>query len=166
LAFPPADPEVMYDLARNRFDSQLAAVESLDAKLAAFFGVGSALLGIVAAIYAIKPAAFAAGGWLVLALAMIVYVALAAACLAGMAPRVWDVGPAMEAIYNDHKNFSPTEIKWRASGTLLRLANQNKVLYDQKAGKASLSPILLAVLGGLVVASAVQVGFQASGFPS
>jgi hypothetical protein len=163
LAFPPADPEVMYDLARSRFDSQLAAVDGIDAKLAAFFGVGSALLGIIAAIYAIRPAAFPAGGWLVLELAVIVYVILAAACLAGMAPRVWDVGPAMEAIYNDHVNRSPTEIKWRASGTLLRLANKNQALYEQKAVMANLSPILLAVLGGLVVASAVLIGLQASG---
>jgi hypothetical protein len=58
MDFPASDPELMYDLARARLDRQLGVVDSIDAKLSGFFAAGSALLGIVAAIYAIRPSTF------------------------------------------------------------------------------------------------------------
>jgi hypothetical protein len=158
--FPPRDPEVFYDLARARFDRLIGAVDSMDAKLAGFLGVGSALLGVMAALYAIKPDSFKAGGWLVLAVSLVAYAFLAAYSLAGMRVRRWDMGPEMEEIYNDHIHYSQSEIKWRASGTLQRLANNNKAAYEEKAGAAKWSPILLAVLAGLMVAAAVTVALQ------
>jgi hypothetical protein len=160
MRFPPANPEVIYDLARGRFHQQLSAVDAIDTKLAGFFGIGSALLGIIAAIYAIKPDAFKAGGWLVLLLALIVFVLLVAISLAGMRPRGWETGPVMAEIYDDHIRYSDAEIRWRATGTLIRLYKKNKATYDKKVSSAKASPALLALLAGLMVAAVVHVAFQ------
>jgi hypothetical protein len=160
MAFPPADPEVMYDLARGRLDSQLAAISAIDSKLAGFFGIGSALLGVVAAIYAIKPDIFKAGGWELFGMALVAYAVLSVISLAGMSLREWKTGPQMEAIYNDHIQYGEAEIKWRATSTLLRLVKKNNAAYDEKANAARWSPILVVILTALVVAAAVDVAFQ------
>ncbi len=147
----------MYDLARARLDGQLSAVAAMDSKLAGFLGVGSALVGIIAAIYAIRPDTFKAGGWAFLLVAFVVYGLLSIISLAGMRPRGWSTAPEMEAIYNDHIHFGETEIKWRATSTLLRLHKKNKATYDEKASAAKWSSILVMILTGLVVAAAVTV---------
>jgi|ERR1700674_167964 len=157
MAFPPADPSVIYDLARARLDGQLSAVAAMDSKLAGFLGVGSALVGIVAAIYAIRPDTFKAGGWEFLLVAFVVYGLLSVTSLAGMRPRGWSTAPDMEAIYNDHIHFGEADIRWRATSTLLRLHKKNKVAYDKKARAAKWSSILVVVRTGLVVAAAVTV---------
>jgi hypothetical protein len=161
MAFPPANPEVIYDLARGRLDSQLSAIAAIDSKLAGFFGIGSALLGVVAAIYAIKPDVFKTGGWLVLGLALLAYVALSAVALGGMRLRDWKTGPQMEDIYDDHIHYGEAEIKWRVTSTLLKLHKKNKAAYDEKVGAAKWSPRLVAILAGLVVAAVVNVTSQA-----
>jgi hypothetical protein len=61
--------------------------------------------------------------------------------------------------YN-HIRYSDVEIKWRATGTLIRLHKKNKATYDKKVNSAKASPALLAVLAGLMVAAVVHVAFQ------
>ncbi|HET6311668.1 MAG TPA: hypothetical protein VFH00_11805 [Candidatus Nitrosotalea sp.] len=160
MTFPSASPEVIYDLARARFDHQLSAVDSIDAKLAGFFGIGSALLGIIAAVYAIKPDAFKGGGWVVLGLALIVFIVLSTICLAGMRPRKWQTGPVMQEVYNDHIKLADAEIKWRVTSALLRQHELNRSTYDTKVKSAKASPVLLAILAGLMVAAVIHVAIQ------
>ena len=155
--FPPTDPDVMYDIAKDRFDRQLGAVDAMDAKLAAFFGIGSAILGITAAIYAIRPDAFRAGGWIVVGLALIAYGVLTIVSLHGIKPRNWDIGPDMEDIFHDHVNFGKADVKWRVAFTMLRLHDRNQATYADKAWVATWCPILLVVMAALLVAASVQV---------
>lgn len=164
MKFPSTDPEVIYDLARARFDRQLTSVDGLDAKLSGFFAAGSALLGIVAAIYAIRPQTFRWGGVIVLTLSAFVWALLAAACLFSLKPREWESGPKMEDIYEDYvKGFGSDEIKWRTVSTLMRLYKTNVPSYNAKTTMALWSPVLLMAESGLVVAAAVMVAVHAAG---
>jgi hypothetical protein len=161
MTFPSTDPDVIYDLARARFDRQLTDVDGLDAKLSGFFAAGSTLLGIVAAIYAIRPQTFQWGGVVVLSLAVLVWALLAAACLFSLGPREWQTGPKMDQVYDDYLKYEQKEIKWRVVGTLLRLHKTNAPRYKAKATMALWSPLLVAAESGLVVSAAVMVALHA-----
>jgi hypothetical protein len=163
MTFPATDPDVIYDLARGQVDTQLAAVDGLDAKVSGFYAAGSTMLGIVAAIYAIRPQTFEWGGVVVLSLAVFVWALLAAACLIGVGSRKWQMGPKLDQVYDDYLNFGEREIKWRAVGTLLRLYKMNVPAYNTKTTIALWSPVLLAAESGLVVAAAVMVALHAAG---
>jgi hypothetical protein len=132
----------------------------MDTKLAGFFGVGTALVGVIAALFAIKPDAFKAGGFLALAMAVLLYAALAVICIIGMRVRLWDIGPEMEDIYNDYTHYDEAEIKWRATFTLLQRHFTNKGPYDSKTAMAKSAPLLLVILAGLTVATTVYVAVQ------
>jgi len=163
MAFPATDPDVIYDLARGRVDSQLAAVDGMDAKVSGFFAAGSTLLGIVAAIYAIRPQTFEWGGVVVLSLAVLIWALLAAACLVGLGTRRWEMSPRLDQVYDDYLKYGEREIKWRAVGTLLRLYKMNVPAYKLKTTIARWSPVVLAAESGLLVAAAVMVALHAAG---
>ncbi len=62
MAYPDKDPEVLYDLALTRLERQLASADAIDVKLGIFFAGGTALIGILAAAFALNPKAFRGGG--------------------------------------------------------------------------------------------------------
>src|SRR5258708_27528759 len=99
--YPDKDPAVMYEMARDTLEKQLGSIDSLDAKLGAFFAVGSGLVGIVAALVALNPNGFRYGLAIVVVVARI-YSALAAACLFGMWPLNGGGGPLITGVYSSH----------------------------------------------------------------
>src|SRR5258708_16355420 len=98
--YPDKDPAVMYEMARDTLEKQLGSIDSLDAKLGAFFAVGSGLVGIVAALFAVKPNGFRYGLAIVVGVACI-YAALAAGCLIGMWPLRWVGGALLAGVFSD-----------------------------------------------------------------
>ena len=52
--YPPRDPELFYDLARERLATQLSVIDALDNKIISLVGFGSAVLGILAAVVALR----------------------------------------------------------------------------------------------------------------
>ena len=155
MNYPPAKADVFYELARDRFDRQLNAVDAMDAKLATFLAIGSGLVALLAAIYAIRPGNFLWAGAVVLALATVVYAALAIAALSAMRPREWNDGPSMEDVYKDHITYTEGEIMWRAAHSLVAFHKTNADAYAPKARIASWCPFLLLLELALVVAGAV-----------
>ncbi|MHB8589888.1 MAG: hypothetical protein ACYDA0_13730 [Candidatus Dormibacteraceae bacterium] len=157
MNYPPAKADVFYELARDRFDRQLNAVDAMDAKLATFLAIGGGLVALLAAIYAIRPGSFLWTGAAVLALATVVYAALVIATLSAMRPRQWNDGPCMEDVYQDHITYSEREIMWRAARSLIAFHKMNADAYAPKARIASCSPFLLLLELALVVVGAVLV---------
>ena len=160
LDFPQGDPELIYDLAGTRLDRQIGAVDSIDAKLSGYFAAGSALLGLVAAIYAIRPSTFEWSGAAVLAATVLLWASLATFSILGLRPRKWKSGPEMKDVYADYMKYGDRDIKWRTVGTLLRLHKENSPGYETKVTTAYWATGFLALEAGLVELAAVLVAVQ------
>jgi hypothetical protein len=50
-----SDPAAIYELSRDALALQLQAADGLDAKVATLMAVGSALLGVMAAVLVVRP---------------------------------------------------------------------------------------------------------------
>ena len=63
-----ANYELVYDLARANLDAQLSNADAIDTKIGGVVGVSTALVGILAAVLALKPTAIHDDGtrWLAL----------------------------------------------------------------------------------------------------
>jgi hypothetical protein len=139
LAYPPTDPEVMYDLARDRLDRQLGSIDAVDAKLGINFSIGSGLIGVAAGVYALNPAT----GWPPVVSTTVLYVALTCVCLLGLRLRKWRTGPQIEQVYQDHIDFTAPVMKWRTSDTLVNHYHCNEADYLAKVKWATWSSFLL-----------------------
>src|SRR3990172_1101067 len=95
-----SDPKILLDIARERLQIQFAFFDSLDTKAATLFAAGSALLGILAAVFAIREE-FDITSLVVMSVAAGAYVFLVIGVAATHWPRHYDVGPQLESIWDD-----------------------------------------------------------------
>jgi hypothetical protein len=94
--FPAADPRLVFELARDRLTCQLGQLDALDSKIVGFLGLGSGLLGVLAAFVALREDAPIEGALTLIALAGVVYGALVVASLRAYWPRSWEIGPSLD----------------------------------------------------------------------
>src|SRR3990172_527029 len=95
-----SDPKILLEILRERLRIQFAFYDTLDAKAATLFAAGSALLGILAAVFAIREE-FGQSSLLVMSVAAVPYFVLVLTLAATHWPRYQDVGPKVEAIWDD-----------------------------------------------------------------
>jgi hypothetical protein len=154
-AFPDYDPGIWYELAKDALDTQLAFVDAIDAKLGSFLGTGSALVAILAAVYALKPDVVKDAQVHALALAAFFYVVLAVISMAALMSRKWGTGPDVEALraLAEERNYTDDQIRWKAQSRYVDDVEKNDKRYWLKAWG------LRVVLVGLVLETAsVAIG--------
>jgi hypothetical protein len=95
-----SDPKILLDIVRERLQIQFAFFDALDTKSATLFAAGSALLGILAAVFAIREE-FDSTSLVVMSVASGAYVALVLGVAATHWPRHYDVGPQLDSVWND-----------------------------------------------------------------
>lgn len=113
------DPSVMVDLTKDQLDHQLSAVDAVDAKLGTILSTGSTVLGIVAAVLALRPFVstqpqpFSLAHWLVLGLTLLTYLILAIVSVIELWDRTWNIGPRPRDVEPDFRHEAPKEkILW------------------------------------------------------
>ena len=95
-----SDPNILLDILKERLQIQLAFYNALDGKAATLFAAGSALLGIVAAVFAIREE-FDRTSLQVMSVAAGAYFVLVLTLVATHWPRHYDVGPKVEVVWDD-----------------------------------------------------------------
>lgn len=144
--FPDRDPQLMFEVAKDRLSNQLSFIDALDAKLAVLVSVASALLAIAAAVFALHAAtttttatgaiaAVGVSGWdlAVLAFGALVYALVA--WFGGKAYRCrdWNVGPTLEALWDEHyTGDSDRRIKWGVAADMWLDYEHNQTAYTTK----------------------------------
>jgi hypothetical protein len=156
--YPDAGPEVMYDLVRAQLDRLLSFNDALDTKLGVYFGIGSAVIGALAAVYVINPHALTpTTGGIVLVVGAGLYLQLAIICLSLMWPRKWDTEPDIDAVYARYARHSADEIKWTTTHDYAVYCKRNLTRYTAKAKRGRWAPILLLAETGVLVLAALAV---------
>lgn len=141
--FPTRDPQLMYEVARDRLSTQLDFIDAIDGKIAMLVSIASALLGIAAAVFALHttsaPVAGHADGGLsgweiaTLVIGAVSYTVVVAFGMNAYLCRDWDVGPSLRALWDQHGSADSDErIKWGVAVDTWLGYEANKPTYDTK----------------------------------
>jgi hypothetical protein len=160
--FPSRDPDVFYDLTRGQLAIQLETLDAIDNKVGLLFSTSSALLGILAAVFALKPGKL--GLWEYLALGGFVALYLIVCWQSERAYRArnWKTGPDLKQVYREHKRpGDDRELKWRIANHFRIDYEKNQKLANLKSEALQLilpcvmTQTLILVLALILVAEAV-----------
>ncbi len=139
------DPQVLLDLVQAQLATQLAFVDAVDTKLGLFLSVGSGLLGILAAVLALRTHPQAGAGIWTLGAAGIAYLVLAAASGSGLASRSWDLGPEPREVEPDIGRVPLHAVKWGMTARFNEAYEANQAALERK------NMLLYVSLGALVI---------------
>jgi len=104
-----SDPRLVLDLARERLQHQLSFADSLDSKIATLFAAGSALVGLLAAVFALKGDGLDRGSITVLCVALLAYVVLTGVAAGATWPQRWRLGPSVDWAWKRSQEASEDE---------------------------------------------------------
>jgi hypothetical protein len=158
--FPDADPQLVYDLARNKHAVQMGQVDALDGKISNILGVGSALLGILAAFLALHEKRPPDASIASLSIAGALYGTLALLSLLAYFPRAWAIGPKLQEAWDYAAKYSLRHMYWWAAEAFKDQTNENHCrlqfkVWATRAGLILLIGEAVALAVGLLLAAAV-----------
>jgi hypothetical protein len=144
--FPDRDPGIWYELSKDALDRQLSFVDAIDAKVGGLSGSGSALLGILVAVYALKPDMVKQPQTALLIISSILYGVLALASIATLMKRKWGTGPKVRALESDaeERGYTDNQIRWKAASTYLDDMERNESWYTLKVWGLRIAVIFLS----------------------
>lgn len=151
------DPDLPYEFAKHRLDTQLSFVDALDSKLTQTLAIGSAETAIVVAVLALNStAARAALLWLLAAAGA--YVALATVAILALLPRRWGVGAKWTTLTQHYADGLDTpDVKRQLTHELVCHYDENKPKVDSKAHALLFVVLMLAVLTVALLLAAGRV---------
>jgi hypothetical protein len=155
--YPDRDPQLFYELARDRHAAQVDALNSLDTKLAFFLTSSSALLGILVAIYALRPNAFDAPELGLLSASGLAWLVLTGRALNAFRHRAWRSGPKLPDVFDLHFSEDDARLKWRVANVFWHDYNYNKRHEDRKGAALTWALLLFVTQTVLLVAALVLV---------
>jgi hypothetical protein len=131
---PQQSPDLPLEVARQALERQLGSLDSLDAKISNVFTWGGALLGILAAVMALRPERFHGKALICFYVAVAAYAGIAAFSMWAILPRTWPSGPPADQIVADYrKGTSEAVAKWKALRAYLGSTKANADRIELKA---------------------------------
>jgi hypothetical protein len=131
--YPDRDPQTFYELARERHAAQADTLNVLDTKLGLLLSMSSALLGILVAVYALRPDAIGAWALVLLSASGAAWLVLVAFAVHAIWHRPWRSGPQLQTVFDLHFSETDSRIKWRAANTFFRDYKHNQTHEKRKA---------------------------------
>jgi hypothetical protein len=131
--YPDRDPQMFYELARERHAAQAGGLNVLDNKLGLLLSTSSALLGILVAVYALRPDAFGAWALALLSASGAAWLVLGAFAVHAIWHRPWQSGPQLQTVFDLHFSENDSKIKWRAANTFWHDYKHNTTHEKRKA---------------------------------
>lgn len=150
--YPDRDPQMFYELARDRLANQLATIDALDSKIGLLFTLGSGLLGILAAVFALRASTsdetIGTSAVLVVVAAACAYVVVSFFGVKAYLARSWRVGPDLSQVWADQwTSEDDAVLRWEVANAIWSdyEANRDDVTTKTKA--------LLWIFAGVIVES-------------
>jgi hypothetical protein len=147
--FPQRDPDLFFELARDRLNTQLSSIDALDSKIGVLFSLSSGLLGILAAVVALRSAgeeAISRPVWGLLVAAGVAYAFVACSAVRAYRARSWGVGPSLLKTWNAlWGEDTDARIKWRVANRIWADYENNR-----RAVRTKTDSLLMAFTGVII----------------
>jgi hypothetical protein len=157
LKYPDRDPQMFYELARDRHSAQAQGLDLLDTKLSFFLSSSSALLAILVAVYALREDGFNAWEWGLPVASGAAWLALTMLALSAFQPKKWLSGPKLQETFDLHSTEDETRLKWRVAHTFWCDYETNRSLEGHKVRALKWSRWLFIAQTAFLVAALVLV---------
>jgi hypothetical protein len=162
--YPERDPQLLYELAKDRLSTQLGFVDAVDNKLGLLFSASSALMGILVAVFAIRGVniPFGVGEFLIISISGLLYLVAGALTYAAYSPREWNLGPELREVWDDlwDPDADESVVRWRVATALWQNYEANQPAQEKKAKQL---PFLVLVIICQVAALCSALGLVAAG---
>lgn len=132
--YPTGDPDVFYDLARAQLAVQLEALDAVDGKVGLLFSTSSALLGILAAVFALRSKDLGALEYAAVGAFLVIYLVISWQSERAYRARGWNTGPSLKQVYSAYAALGggdDRELKWK-------VANHVRIDYEKNQKFANL----------------------------
>ncbi len=160
--YPDRDPQMFYELARERHAAQAETLSVLDGKLGLLLSTSSARLGILVAVYALRPSAFDATAKTLFVASGAAWVVLAAFAVHALWHRPWKSGPLLQKVFNLHFSEDEDRLKWRVANAFWHDYNHNQGHEERKARALHWALRLFVLQTALVVVALFLVAMSDS----
>jgi hypothetical protein len=150
--YPDREPDLFFELARERLNTQLSTIDALDGKIGLLFSLASGLLGILAAVLALRSAtgedSISRAALAVVIAAGIAYCVVAYAGITAYLARVWKIGPDLSQVW---------EVLWTADAdALVKWKVATAIWADYEANRDSVQAktnALTTLFAGIIIQS-------------
>jgi len=165
IQYPDRDPQMFYELSRQRHAEQAESLNVLDGKLGLVLSSSSALLGLLIAVYALRPGSFHAPAHVLLAASVVAWVVLSVFALHALWHREWKNGPLLQDVFDLHFSEDAAKLQWRVATVYWRDYDQNKLHEKRKVRALNWALSLFVTQTALLVSALVLAAVYGSETP-
>jgi hypothetical protein len=134
IRHPKRDPDVYYDLTRAQLAVQLETLDAIDNKVGLLFSTSSALLGILAAVFALRPGKLGCYEYLALGAFVALYLFVCWQSERAYRCRDWETGPDLKQVYRAYNKPGDDDWqKWEIANRFRIAYEKNQVLMNVKS---------------------------------
>jgi hypothetical protein len=164
--YPDRDPQLFYELSRDRLATQLSNIDALENKIGGLVGFASGLLGLLAAVFALKTTSDLdpIGNWEVtlLVAASVAYLFVVVPGIQAYLHRSWNVGPDLRQVWDAlWGEEDDRHVRWEIANDLWAYYEANRPAEDAKARNLQVVFVGVVIQTALVVAGLVLVAVGA-----
>jgi hypothetical protein len=153
MSYPDRDGHVFFALARDRLAVQLEALDAIDNKIGVLFTTSTALLGILAAVLALKAGHISGWDYTAVGVSVVVYGFVSVYAGYAYRAREWKTGGDLRETWRMYSESeeSDRQLEWRVA---------NRLRLDYEANKGDVANKLDAldrIFPALVIQSLILV---------
>jgi uncharacterized membrane protein len=159
--FPDRDPQMFYELARERHAAQADTLSVLDNKLIFYLSSSSALVAILIAVYALRPDAFDTWELVLPGASGLAWLLLMALALKALHVKKWLSGPKLDQVFERH--FSEEDdatLKWRVAKGFWKDYEKNGKLEADKRWALNRALVLFILQTAILVTALFLVALS------
>jgi hypothetical protein len=157
--FPDRDGRVFFDLARDRLSEQLATLDAIDSKIALLFTTSTTLVGILAAVLALRHGGFDTVSYILVGVSMFCYGVVCWHAWRGYRARHWKFGPNLNEVwkaFTDEGDQTDHQLEWSIANDIRLAYVKNSAKVQAKADALdAIAPALLTQTVILILALVV-----------
>lgn len=155
------DGRIFFDLARDRLNLQIQTLDAIDAKIAVLFGTSTTLVGILAAVLALRTENFGIASDILVGVSIIAYGVSAWHGWRGYRALKWKSGPLLWQVFDayvaDPREFTDDEMTWEIADHIRLDYEENEKKMTAKSDALDRIGIALLVQTVTLAASLVLV---------
>jgi len=152
--FPESGPQIVYNLAVERWHSQQQQIDSIDAKIGNILGFGGALVAILLGVLAINDKPFNYGGFLSFLISGMMYIFIVIISTVSYFAVKWKAGPGLVEAWKYSREYTEANLLWWA-------AESFTISYDSNIHKLQLktTSIRINMILFVIQLLALVIGF-------